>query len=506
MEFNFSQPQRQSSIGILVLFFDTLQRYARALLPVFVLFILKVDEIDKVYIYLAIVMFLLAIGLMAYLNYRNFTFYLDSDQEEFIINEGIFNKSKTVVQLHKIQQVNINQTLIQRIIGVYELEVDTAGSAKKEGKIKAVSHQLALALKTRLLYNEKNYSVSKIECTSNTDSNTNSLEESFIQISFVSLLKVGITSNYIRSLGLIVAFFWTIFDMGKDFITQSDFDDNQMNAYLSKGLAFESLFVIVVLIAMTIFVVVLIINLIRVIVKYFDFRITRQNGSLLLSYGLLNLKNTIVKPEKVQIVTITRNYFQKKMNILELKIKQATSGENQEQKAMLEIPGCNEQERDEILKLLFLKVPEKGVALKPNFRKLVFSIFLSIVLPLTLFFAIGNFVVPEFLEYAILTPLYVLLVALVDCFGFYNNRLFVNDDFIIKQSGAWDIENEMITPNKIQAITTSQLFWHKKADIGSIKIHTAGGVIAFQLGNYTQIKQYVNLWLYQMETTDSNWM
>jgi putative membrane protein len=33
------------------------------------------------------------------------------------------------------------------------------------------------------------------------------------------------------------------------------------------------------------------------------------------------------KNEKVQIVTVTRNYFQRKMNILEIKIKQATGGE-----------------------------------------------------------------------------------------------------------------------------------------------------------------------------------
>ena len=504
MEFNFNEPQRQSSIGILVLFFDALQLYIRVFWAIFIFFILKFDEIDKGYIYLAIAAFLLGIALMAYLKYRNFTFYLDSVQEEFIISQGIFNKSKTVVQLHKIQQVNINQNLIQRVIGVYELEVDTAGSAKKEGKIKAVSQQLALALKSRLLDNEINKSVSEADLQADIDSNC--VNQTFMQISFVSLLKVGITSNYIRSLGLIVGFILTVYDNAKNFITQSDFDENKMDAYLNKGLAYEFLFVIVILMVTAIFIVVLLINLIRVIVKYFDFTITRQNGSLLLSYGLLNLKNTIVKPEKVQIITITRNYFQKKMNILELKIKQATSGENQEQKAMLEIPGCNEQERDEILKLLFLKVPEKGVALKPNFRKLVFSIFLSIVVPLILFFAIGNFVVPEILEYTIVIPFYVLLVAMVVCFGFYNYRLFVNDDFIIKQSGAWDIDTEMITPNKIQAITTSQLFWHKKADIGSIKIHTAGGIIAFQLGNYSQIKQYVNRWLYQMEITDSNWM
>jgi putative membrane protein len=64
---------------------------------------------------------------------------LDNENEEFIINEGILIKQKTIIQLNRIQQVNINQSLIQRLVGVYELDVDTAGSAKKEGQIKALS-------------------------------------------------------------------------------------------------------------------------------------------------------------------------------------------------------------------------------------------------------------------------------------------------------------------------------------------------------------------------------
>jgi membrane protein YdbS with pleckstrin-like domain len=42
---------------------------------------------------------------------------LDNENEEFIINEGIFNKTKTIIQLNRIQQVNINQSLIQRLVG-----------------------------------------------------------------------------------------------------------------------------------------------------------------------------------------------------------------------------------------------------------------------------------------------------------------------------------------------------------------------------------------------------
>src|SRR5690606_38909193 len=100
----------------------------------------------------------------------------------------------------------------------------------------------------------------------------------------------------------------------------------------------------------------------------------------------------------------------------------------------------------------------------------------------------------------------ILFIGLIQYFKFINNRLFINENFIIKQSGAWDVSDAIIEPSKIQAITTSQLFWHKRLNIGSIILHTAGGTIAFQLGNYSIIKQQVNRWLYEIETSDSNWM
>ncbi|HEY4618050.1 MAG TPA: PH domain-containing protein [Flavobacterium sp.] len=500
MEEEFKKPQRQSSVGVLLMFVKTLQQWARGLWPIFLVYIFKFDELNKGYLFLGLSGLLITIGIIAYLKYLNFTFYLDDENQEFIINEGILNKTKTIIQLNKIQQVNINQSLLQRIIGVYELDVDTAGSNKKEGEIKAISHSLALALKASLMQNGKKAVLSeKEEMTSQAET---AEERPFMAISFLSLLKVGITSNYVKSLGLILAFFATVYENGKSFMTHSDFDEKKMDAYLDKSIAIQSVAIIVFLLIAAI----LIINLVRVIFKYFDYKIARQNGSLLLSFGLLNTKSTIIKPEKVQIVTVTRNFFQRKMNILELKIKQATSGEKEERKSVIEIPGCNEMESNEILKLLFLKTPEKGIMLKPNFRKLVFSIFLSIILPLAGFFAFGKYVQPRFLDFVYLVPLYVFFVGSIVYFGFKNNRLFVNDNFIIKQSGAWDIDNKIIEPGKIQAITTSQLFWHKSADIGSITIHTAGGNLSFQLGNYSKIKQYVNLWLYQLETSDSNWM
>jgi putative membrane protein len=495
----FKAPQRQSSIGILVLFFDTLLHYMRALWPIVVLWIFKYNNINKVYLLLGALAVVILIGLIAYLKYRNFTFYLDSEKEEFIINEGIWSKTRTTIQLHKIQQVNITQSLIQRVIGVYALDVDTAGSNVKEGKIRAISHELALVLKSKLLDNETRIKDDNQVVVTEISMNEN---HPFISIGILSLIKMGITSNYVRSFSLLLLFFFTILDYAEKFMGESIWDKHGIEDYVDTEMLFQSFLIIILFL----FMILIVINLVRIIIKYFDYKITLQKGSLLLSFGLLNTKSTIIKPEKVQITAVSQNYFQKKMNVLHLKIKQASYGDKEERNEAIEIPGCNQTEKDAILKLLFQKIPQKGMMLKPNFRKLVFAVFLTIVLPLMAFYIFKNNIPEIGREYDYAALIYVIFVGLVQFFKFKNNRLFIHDDFIIMQSGAWDISDEIIEPSKIQAITTSQLFWHKNINIGSIILHTAGGNIAFQLGNFTTIKQYVNLWLYELERSDSNWM
>jgi putative membrane protein len=506
MKADFSQPQRQSIVGIWVMFFYSLQQYARAFWPILVIWIFKFDEINKGYFLLAIFASLAFIGGISYLKYLNFTFFLDAENDAFIITEGVLNKTKTTIQLSKIQQVNINQSLIQKIIGVYELAVDTAGTNKKEGVIKAISHELALDLKIILLKNEnkKPINIDGAISTSEEISIEKAIdtEAPFIKISFSSLLKIGITSNYVKSFFLLLAFFITLSDYIKQITGRDVLHDENIEDYVDESQFLKAFLILFVIF----FLAVIGINLVKTIFTYFDYKILRQKGSLLLSYGLLNTKSTIIKPEKVQITSITQNFFQKKMNVLHLKIKQATAGEKEERKSAIEIPGCNELERDAILKLLFQKIPEKGAVLKPNFRKLIFSIFLTIGLPLFGFYMLRDFIVEQTAVVDYLVPVYVCFVGLIQFFKFKNNRLFINDNFIIKQSGAWDIRNEIIEPSKIQAITTSQLFWHKNLNIGSVILHTAGGTIAFQLGNFIQIKHYINLWLYEIETSDSNWM
>ncbi|RZL05268.1 MAG: PH domain-containing protein, partial [Pedobacter sp.] len=205
----------------------------------------------------------------------------------------------------------------------------------------------------------------------------------------------------------------------------------------------------------------------------------------------------------------SQNFFQKKFDMINMKIKQAsydTGHETEQKKSDIEIPGCDKSERNEILKMIYDRIPTKGTEYTPNYRYLLLEVMMYIVAPVIVFAGLSIFVFPMLKAYIALTVLYALVVFILLYFGFKHHRLYIDQEFIIKKRGAWDVTYEIIEPHKIQAITTKQYFWHRKADIGHLILHTAGGRIYFHYGNYTELHKMVNYWTYVTESSSKSWM
>lgn len=496
--FDFSKPQRQSLIGVVVLFVNTLQKSIRALWPIILVYLFRNKTTTSLLeIYLGIFGIVFCIALIAFLRYWFFQFYIDYSKNEFVIESGIFNKTKTTIPFHKIQKVTIDQSLIQRIFKVYKLELDTAGSDKKEASIKAISEEMALELKSSLVQNKPKKAFVEDNQYQEIDS-----PKSFISISIASLLKIGITANYLTSFAYLILVFSTISENLKQ-IGREDVIENNMSQL--EKLPISSLFFGFLFFIIT---AVLLINLVLTVVNFFNFNIRKDGKSFVLNYGLLNIKSTIISPEKVQIVKWTQNFFQKKLNVNTIEIFQASSEmKRASAKDKTKIPGCNLNEKEQIITLLLDKMPSFDKVLYPNIRKLIIRMFFFVLLPVTIGLVI-NGIAHRFSQNAMImiTVLYVFLMGVILLFSYKNYRLFVSDDFIMKQSGAWDIDHEIIESYKIQAVKTHQFFWQKWTDIGSVVVYTAGGRISFSTTNYTAIKKEVNVWLYQVETSKRNWM
>jgi putative membrane protein len=496
---NFSQPQRQSLIGVVVLFANTIQKTIRAFWPLVLIWMVRIESMNKLVLFGGTFVILVLLALFSYLQYHYFTFHIDEETEEFVIQKGVFNKTRITIQLHKIQQVNINQSLIQKLVNVHKLEIDTAGSDKKEASISAISHELALALKERLIALSKTSNETAVDEISEIEE-----KQTFIAIHLISLLKIGITSNYVRSFALILLFFSTILENIQKVVGDEVLDENQVTNYLDSLPIITS----IVLVFGIFFTLILTVNLVRTVIKYFNFTIQKSRNSISLHYGLLATKNILLNPNKVQKVTVSQNFFQKKLDVTSVKVYQASSGEQElKAKDQIEIPGCSVAERDKILTLLYQNLPEKGKKYKPNWRKLAVNSFFFLLFPIAItYFLNWNFQWIEWDLWIIYSLVFIVFAGILVWFSFKNYRLFVSNAFIIKQNGAWDIDTSIIEPYKIQAIETHQFFWQKVTNIGSVSLSTAGGTISFTTANFDEIKQLVNYWLYQVEISEKNWM
>jgi len=504
MALDFSEPQRQSTAGILINGAYIVQRFVRAMFIPLALFIFKSNKIALLYMALGLVAVLIISIVYGYFYYRKFTFYLDTLKREFVIDKGVFGRKNLTIPIEKIQQVNINQGFLQKLIGVYSLQIDTAGSDSKEVNISAINGSTAYALKEHLLNGEK-------EAVANQNSNELIVQPSlkketpFIKIGAGTLLKIGLTSNYGQSILLLSGFGYAVFHNIKELLRALDKDNGQVEQFFKNSVTIISIGILLA----AIIVVLLATNVIRTFVKYFDFQISKHQKSLLISSGLFAKKNTLLHPSRVQITEYSQNYFQKKIGLFNMALKQAHSGQQQSEKEVknnnMEVPGCNPSEKDEVLRMILSKLPLDGTCYQPNFRFMNLPILFSILLPLGGYLIFYQFL-PEIRPFYSLAIIYVLVALLMIYISYTKHRITVSEDFIIKQSGIWDISQEIIEPHKIQSISTSQFPWHKSLDIGHLTLHTAAGNISFSYGNYTEIKLLVNWWLYQVEGGQKDWM
>ena len=500
MKFDFSIPQRQSKLGILVLFVFTLQKIIRISIAMIVVFAMNMDRFFGKLIWLGIAIFVVSV-FITFIRYYYFTFQIDYKSKELIIQKGFLKKSRISIQLHKIQQINLNQNLLHKVFQLYEINVDTAGSGKKEVEIKAVSSYIANQLKETI----ERLNETEIIDISNNEETVHSTDAKTIKIGFFTLIKTGVTSRYVETFGWLFLVLNTLWENGKQIHIEDKIDTDSIESYFD----FNSVLLSVIIGFVFIFILIIAINLVRTIVRYFDFSITRTKHSLLLTYGLITTRNTIINPIKVQLIKISQNYFQEKLDIRNLRVEQASSEANSKEKKKdrIEVPGCSEVMKNQILDFVYNKEITNQEVYFPSVRKFWIRFIFMIVLPVIVVLSLNS--VAHFLlwnKFYLFTSLY-FIIGILSCWRLYKNyKLMVTPDFILVQSGFWDIDTAIIEPYKIQAIKTNQLFWQKRLNIGSVYLYTAGGTISFTTGFYNQITQLSNKWLFQVETSTKKWM
>ena len=488
----FTAFQKQSAIGSVVLFFQSLRKNSFNF--IYLLFpAIKGNVKISIFLFLG---FIVLIALFAYIKYYYFKYKFDFDKSAFVVHKGFLEKTNLSIPFEKIQQININQNLIHKLFNLYEIQMDTAGSSSTEVDIKAVSKSVANDFK--IIAEE----IKKLSW-SNTDSESLSETEASFNIDLKTLIKSGLTTRYFETLSLIIGGLFLALQLLDDYNLSfaSNLTDIVKEADYSYGLISSLVLGVIATVLLT--------NLITTVMKFYKYKATRSSKNLEIKYGLIKTKSVLLSPQKVQQFKTTQNWFQKMLNILDIKINQASSEVSSIKEAQnnVKVPGCTLVQKQVLFDFIYGKAVGEEIILRPNPRKFLINFIFFSLLPST-----GLLVMHLNLDffkgyYCRLFVLFFLIVTLYTAWRFYkNNALFVSKNFIRSQYGFWDVTTTHVEHYKIQSAIISQPIWYKNSDVGDLLIFTAGGQIRVRTYNYTALKLILNNVLYNVEDSKRKWM
>lgn len=501
--YDFSQPNKLDKKALWLILGNAFWTIIKASWAIIALLVIRGFPTDAYWLYL--IFFGLIILTFARLSINYFYYSYQVIADELIINKGWLNKSKTVVKLDKIHEVNLNQKFIHKLIGLYLVGIDTAGSSKTEISINGIDFRKALALKEVLTNSEQIETIHK-EAENETLINEELIEKSEssekIVISLFSLIKIGLTRNYLQTFALLLAFSFQIMDQIQDFFYKEDDStvyDDIFNASYEKYIG-----LIGVLLFFGFITFIVLFNLGRTLLTYFNYQIQLKSNQLTVSYGLTDSYIIAVPSKKVQLFQIQQNYFQRLMNLFEVKIKQVESSENDKQKKGLIVPGANSSELNQIFQVIY----QSNLDLKTDYfrphKRILFLKFCWLCIPA--FVALSVFYFNDMINYSwIILPVFAFLYFLI-YWSYRNEKLFLKDDFIVLRKGVWDITTTYLQISKMQQVSVKQSYFQEKRNLGSLNLHTAGGTISLTYYDFDLLQKLANELLYKIEKNKYSWM
>lgn len=491
----FSIEQRQSKTGMLVIFFDKFIKIVKNFLVL--LIIPMINDFDIVFLIITILITALISAVITFIDFKYFTFQFDFDKNDFIIKKGFFKKTKLSVPLSKIQQINLNQNFIHKILNLYEIQMDTAGSDSKEVSIKAVDKNIALDIKKFTDFLKNNNSKIEIKKTINDDE---------LEIDFFTLIKIGLTSRYFQTLGFIAALFFGALE----YLNALNINIiPSFSSFIKSGnFGFVAILIYTVIIIFAVFSS----NLISTVIKFYRFSAKKLNNNLTVSYGLISSKTILMSPNKVQVFSYTQNWIQNKIDLCNIVIYQASSSistlsEKSNDGSKVYIPGANSFDRKKIFQFIYKSNDKNEILIKPNIRKFFVNLFLIGILPSAILFTLNYFFnFFETINYLVIQLIFIMFSFLISYRLYKNSFLSISENFIKVQSGFWDIKTRIIEIHKIQSIVIDQDIWYKRLNLADLTICTAGGMIRFSFIDFKKLKLITDNLIYKVEISNKSWM
>ena len=411
------------------------------------------------------------------------------------MTEGLLRKRNLSVPREKIQRVEFEQNVIHRFLKVVTVRIETAGAEGEELEIGALEIEEAEALRKLLLQgsSDKEKLSSKQEVELNSDP--------IFKLSLINLIRAGLVRNHLRTFGIVLGFFASIYFQFEDVIDM----DKWLAAWLPQWYYSDERLWGFFIMLPPLVVLVISITLIRTIVQFYNFGMWRTGEGFRVAYGLFNRYTNSALNRKVQFLKWHDNILMRLLDMYSMNIFQASSVSAKRDQS-IQVPFCFEPQVDIVREDVypeFDRSPRNVWLPSLRYRYLIF--FRFGVLPALLLLGMG--ILRQ--EMAFWVGLIVIWLILMWLFADRYTRtmkLEMDEDHLFIEQGVLEKQRWLLKVNRLQGLALHQNPFEQRRHLASIELFTAAGSVAFPYLPYSDAAQLRDYILYKVETNKASWM
>lgn len=443
------------------------------------------------------------------LDYISFRYYIDN--QEIHIKKGVFFKDHITIPFERIQNISLQENLFQSILGVVTLQLETAGSTKKEVAFAALSKSTAESLKSRLeVFIDELPQVTTNEVQDeNIERHPKSPSKKLLlKLDIIDIFKIGITQNHLRN-GVLALFAVYSFSTQFYLFDLAELDPYFENLEAQESFKMFSLFtLIIVTIAIVFFILFsVLLSLIKTLIDFYDFKLEADQNNLYIRTGLLVRKEYKVPIKKIQMLEFESNPLRKIFGFETLKILQAQPEiVGKKQSKDIYVPACTAAIAAKIEALVFNFTDENASTIKPNAKSYARISALYWLLLLTL--AVLGFWL--FLKaYLVNLSLLAIIASISIVWSYYFGKsvsLAANEDFFVCKYSFFNPTRCIIPSYKLQNLSSTQPIFLKQRKEAHLKLFTASGYKKIRYLKLDKLQKVYNFGIEKVIHSKRAWM
>ena len=503
-KYDFSVDTRQSKVAILLLIWKFYKIVIRQSLPFLAAILIGASKRSVYIVWGSIIVISLIVFTMAILSY--FRFYFRVENNELIIQKGVFKKTKLNIPFERIQTVNFEQNLILQGFKKYKVEVDTAGSAKKEFSFDALDKDVAEQLRKSILEHKKEVQIEQKNASIEGEvgaviflEKQTFVEETILKLNIGDLFKIGLTENHLRAGAWLIAVVGYLFSIANDagFKVEEKIDQGLLEN-LDPGMA------LLIAIVPILFLIMIIISVIRTMLRHYDLKFNRMENGFKIFSGLINRKEYSAPDNKIQKIAWGDNPLRRLFGIFIVHLKQAKSADTDRNKSIT-IPVISIYQVHTTVQHLYGEEMDKEQYNFPiSIHFLIRNFFYFILIPAITAVSVGFYLNNK---YAIIGGIFYLVYLSISTYIQYRKASFSFNDFLLKRKkGIYGNHFEIIPWYKVQSVEIVQSIYQRRRKLANMYFYTAAGSVKIPYIEFNKAKKLRDYALYKAESSKEEWM